>query len=75
LFSEKYNKNIVPENTNIPNRRDLNFLGDEGSVRPKNLKKFMKLGISRGVGGIKKISLRLGVNGFSVCNCTFSISQ
>jgi len=53
----------------------LNFLGDEGSVRPKNLRKFMKLGISRGVGGIKKISLRLGVNGFSVCNCTFSISQ
>ena len=36
-----------------PYRRDWNFLGDRSSIRPKNLKKCMKLNIeiSREVGG------------------------
>ena len=34
----------VPENIHTPpNRRDWNFLGVGGSVRPKNVKKCMKL--------------------------------
>ena len=39
-----------------PHRRDWNFLGGGGSVRPKNLKKCMKLNwnFQRGGGGEKK---------------------
>lgn len=43
----------------LPHRRDWNFLGDGGSVRPKYSKKYMKLNWNYqrgGGGGLEKIS-------------------
>ena len=43
-FGYKRRNCAVPENIHTPpNRRDWNFLGVEGSVRPKHLKKCIKL--------------------------------
>jgi len=51
FFHEMFSSRKYPYS---PHRRDWNFLGGGGSVRPKNLKKCMKLNrnFQRGGGGM-----------------------
>ena len=58
----------VLENVHTPHRRDRNFLAGGGSLRPKNLKKFIKLHVNwsfqRGGAGVLEKSLPWGRYGY-----------
>ena len=55
IFQDQLGPDVIVQFQKIsihPHRRDWNFLGDGGSVRPKNLKKCMKLNWNFQRGGV-----------------------